>query len=74
MLGSISSLAFKASLEHVPLQVRVGPTVLRGIPLTLMTIVHHFKRHWKQFEFDNMDIAIWTMVAISARACKWGLR
>ena len=49
-------------------------TVLRGIPLTLMTIVHHFKRHWKQFEFDNMDVAIWTMVAIPARACKRGLR
>ena len=44
----------------------LGPPVLRGIPLTLMTIVHHFKRHWKQFEFDNMDVAIWTMVAISA--------
>ena len=68
MLGSISQLGIQSifGARSPPGQSWAG-TVLRGIPLTLMKIVHHFKRHWKQFEFDNMDVAIWTMVAICAR-------
>ena len=60
-----ASLAFKPFFEHAP--ARSELEFYAAFPLTLMTMLEHFKRHWKQFKFDNMDVAIWTRVAICAR-------
>ena len=60
-----ASLAFKPFFEHAP--ARSELEFYAAFPLTLMTMPEHFKRHWKQFEFDNMDVAIWTRVAICVR-------
>ena len=60
-----ASLAFKPFFEHAP--ARSELEFYAAFPLTLMTMLEHFKRHWKQFKFDNMDVAIWTRVAICVR-------